>query len=177
MADDEPTVSLELQQGYQFLVDFGMPGVPGLLMDEPEPLGAGQGPNASRVLAAAIANCLSASLLFCLRKARVGVRGMRTDASATLLRDERGRLRVGQVSVRIHPELEQSDSGRIARCLGLFEDFCVVTQSVRTGLDVSVEIEMAQPTAAPDDDRPRDQASRVHELGAVPLDQPGDRPA
>ena len=60
--DDEATVSLELRQGYQFLVDFGMPGVPGLLMDEPGPLGAGQGPNASRMLAAAIANCLSAMI-------------------------------------------------------------------------------------------------------------------
>jgi organic hydroperoxide reductase OsmC/OhrA len=148
--DDEATVSLELRQGYQFLVDFGIPGVPGLLMDEPEPLGAGQGPNASRVLAAAIADCLSASLLFCLRKARVDVRGMRTDASAALVRDERGRLRVDKVSVRIHPELEQSDSGRIARCLGLFEDFCVVTQSVRSGLDVSVEVEMPQPTVSPE---------------------------
>ena len=46
--DDEATVSLELRQGYQFLVAFGMPGVPGLLMDELGPLGAGQGPNASR---------------------------------------------------------------------------------------------------------------------------------
>lgn len=155
MADDgEATVSLELQQGYQFLVDFGMPGVPDLLMDEPEPLGAGQGPNASRMLAAAIANCLSASLLFCLRKARVDVRGMRTDASAALVRGERGRLRVGDVSVRIHVDLEQPDSGRIARCLGLFEDFCVVTQSVRSGLDVSVEVDLPQPAAAPDGDRP-----------------------
>ena len=176
--DDEATVSLELRQGYQFLVDFGMPGVPGLLMDEPGPLGAGQGPNASRMLAAAIANCLSASLLFCLRKAHVDVHGMRTDASAALMRNERGRPRVGRISVRIHPELEQTDSGRIARCLGLLEDFRVVTQSVRSGLDVSVEVEMPQPTPAPDEDRACDQGSRaVDGLGAVPADRPGHRPA
>ena len=39
--DDEATVSLELRRGYRFLVDFGMHGVPGLLMHEPGPLGAG----------------------------------------------------------------------------------------------------------------------------------------
>ncbi len=150
MADTEQvTVSVELKQGYQFLADFGAGVVPGLLMDEPEPLGEGQGPNASRLLAAAVANCLSASLLFCLRKAHVDVHGMRSEATATLVRDPRGRLRVGSIAVRIHPEVEQAESGRFARCLELFEDFCVVTQSVRSGLDVSVEVEVGPP-ADPD---------------------------
>jgi organic hydroperoxide reductase OsmC/OhrA len=135
------TVSVELKQGYQFLVDFGTADAPTLLMDEPEPLGEGQGPNASRLLAAAVANCLTASLLFCLRKAHVNVHGMHSEATATLVRDQRGRLRVGAVSVRIHPDVEQAESRRIARCLDLFEDFCVVTQSVRSGLDVSVDVE------------------------------------
>ena len=53
MADTEQvTVSVELKQGYQFLVDFGTADASSLLMDEPEPLGDGQGPNASRLLAA-----------------------------------------------------------------------------------------------------------------------------
>lgn len=145
MADTEQvTVSVELKQGYQFLVDFGTADASSLLMDEPEPLGDGQGPNASRLLAAAVANCLSASLLFCLRKARVNVHAMRSEATATLVRDDRGRLRVGAVKVRIHPDVEQAESGRMARCLELFEDFCVVTQSVRSGLDVSVDVEPAR---------------------------------
>jgi len=49
----------------------------------------GHGPNASRLLAAAVANCLTASLLFCLRKARVNVHGMRSEATATVARDGR----------------------------------------------------------------------------------------
>ena len=144
MADpDEADVSIELQQGYQFLVDFHMDGVPPLMMDEPAPLGAGQGPNAARMLAAAVADCLSASALFCLRKAHVAVKGMRTSASASLVRDERGRLRVGAIRVKIQPEVDPADISRIGRCLELFEDYCVVTQSVRSGLDVSVEVEPA----------------------------------
>jgi uncharacterized OsmC-like protein len=146
MAETEQvTVSMELQGGYRFLVDFHQHGVPPLLMDEPEPLGEGAGPNAARALAAAVGNCLSASALFCLRKARVDVRGLRTSVTASLVRNERGRVRVGDLKVWIHPLIADDDLPRIGRCLELFEDFCVVTQSVRTGLDVSVEVE---PTAA-----------------------------
>ncbi|MGE5291766.1 MAG: OsmC family protein [Micromonosporaceae bacterium] len=151
MADaSEVTVSAELTDGYRFLVDFHMEGVPALLMDEPAPLGTDAGPNAARLLAAAIANCLSASALFCLRKAHVEVRGMRTSATASMVRDERGRLRVGSVNVQIQPEVVSGDAGRIGRCLELFEDYCVVTQSVRAGLPVSVEVAPVQPVPAVD---------------------------
>jgi organic hydroperoxide reductase OsmC/OhrA len=144
----EVTVSLELQHGYRFLVNFGLPSVPPLVMDEPVPLGTASGPNASRLLAAAVANCLAASALFCLRKAHVDVRAMSVVASASLVRNERGRLRVGAIRVRLYPTVDADGSGRLGRCLGLFEDFCVVTQSARAGLDVSVEVEPA--AAVPD---------------------------
>jgi uncharacterized OsmC-like protein len=147
MADGgQVTVSMELQDGYRFGVDFQMDGVPGLVMDEPAPLGSGEGPSAARLLAAAIANCLSASALFCLRKARIDVNGMRTRATASMVRDERGRLRVGAVDVRIEPETTPADADRIGRCLELFEDYCVVTQSVRGGLPVTVDVKPV-PTA------------------------------
>ena len=132
-------VHLELESGYQFRVQFGE-GKPELLMDEPAPLGEGAGPNASAVLGAAIANCLSASLLFCLRKARVEVEGISADVEVATTRNERHRLRVGAVKVRLHPHLAEGEEGRIRRCLDLFEDFCVVTEAVRDGIEVEVEV-------------------------------------
>ena len=46
MSDGEGfELTMELQGGYRFLVDFAQPGVPPLLLDEPEPLGEGEGPN------------------------------------------------------------------------------------------------------------------------------------
>ena len=141
MNDDSLTLSIELLDGYRMRVDFGMPGVPPLVLDEPAPLGAGQGPNPSRVLAAAIGSCLSASLLFCLRKAHVDVQGVKSSVDVQLTRNEKGRLRIGDVTVAIHPEMKPEDAERIGRCAGLFEDFCVVTQSVRKGIDVKVVLE------------------------------------
>jgi organic hydroperoxide reductase OsmC/OhrA len=141
MTDDHGfELTLELQDGYRFLVDFDQDGVPPLLMDEPEPLGGGAGPNAARVLAAAVGNCLSASALYCLRRARIDVRGMHTTVGASIERNEAGRLRVTGVRVRIEPVVEESQRTRMRRCLELFEDFCVVTQSVRGGIDVEVEV-------------------------------------
>ncbi|HXG05382.1 MAG TPA: OsmC family protein [Candidatus Binatia bacterium] len=141
MEPGEFSLTLDLKEGYAFVADFRQAGIPPLLMDEPPPLGEGRGPSAARVLAAALGNCLSASALYCLRRARVDVRGMRTDVHGRLVRNEHGRLRVGQIAVTIRPEVAGADRERMARCLELFEDFCVVTQSVRTGIDVKVAVE------------------------------------
>jgi organic hydroperoxide reductase OsmC/OhrA len=73
---------------------------------------------------------------------------MRTSVAASLVRNDRGRLRVGALRVQIHPEVDEADQGRIERCLSLFEDYCVVTQSVRAGVDVSVEVKATVETAS-----------------------------
>jgi uncharacterized OsmC-like protein len=139
-------VTLTRDDGYRFRVDFGDGSGATLLLDEPEPLGEGAGPNAARVLAAAVGNCLSASLLFCLEKARVDVSALRTRVTGSIERNERGRLRLGALDVRIEPELGDAPPARIERCLEIFEDFCTVTASVRGGLEV--EVEVAAPTLA-----------------------------
>lgn len=140
------TVRLELEDGYRFRVDLGEGFAP-LLMDEPAPLGDGTGPNASAVLAAAMGNCLSASLLYCLRRSRVDVVGLRTEVEVTPERNPEGRLRIGAIRVELHPEVAAGAEGRLGRCLELFEDFCVVTESVRGGIDVAVEVVPAAPVA------------------------------
>ena len=142
MAETAPgraTAHVELEEGYRFKVDFG-DGRGVLLMDEPAPLGDGSGPNAAAVLGAAVANCLSASLLFCLRKARIDVRNLGADVEVTTSRNERGRLRVSAMRVQLHPELAPGNEGRVERCLELFEDFCVVTEAVRGGIEVDVTV-------------------------------------
>ena len=65
----EPAESVQLQQlqDYRFEIRFA-DGLPPLQADEPAPLGAGEGPSPVQLLASAVGNCLSASLLFALRK-------------------------------------------------------------------------------------------------------------
>lgn len=133
-------VRLELEEGYRFHVDLGEEFA-ALEMDEPPPLGASSGPNASRVLGAAVGNCLSASLLYCLRRAHIDVKGLTTTVEVVPVRNEQGRLRIGQIRVELHPDVSQAAGGsRLERCLGLFEDFCVVTESVRNGIIVDAAV-------------------------------------
>jgi uncharacterized OsmC-like protein len=139
-------LSLDLLDGYAQQVDFGLPGAAPFVIDEPPPLGADRGPNPSRVLGAALASCLGASLLFCLRKSRIDVHGLRSEVHGTMARTERGRLRIGGIQVTLHVTVPEDQQPRMARCLEIYEDFCVVTASVRPGIPIDVQVV----TRAPD---------------------------
>lgn len=139
MEDERFTVRVERQDDFRFAVDFGA-DLPHLLLDEPPPLGAGSGPNAARLLAAAIGNCLAASLLFCLRRSRVEVDALAVVVEGSIVRTPAGRLRIGAMRVRIEPTVRPGSEEKLERCMGLFEDFCTVTGSVRDGIEVDVEV-------------------------------------
>lgn len=137
-------VVLDQEDHYRFTVDFGLPGVGPWIIDEPPPLGEAAGPNASRVLAAAVGHCLSASALYCLERARVPVHGVHTRVAGATSRNEKGRLRIGGLTVTLELDVEEADRARMQRCLGIFEDFCVVTASVRGGVPVDVKVTGAE---------------------------------
>jgi uncharacterized OsmC-like protein len=134
------TLHLDRRERYEFAARFDWERAAPLVLDEPEPLGQRGGPNASRLIGAAVGNCLSASLLFCLEKAKQTVRSLHTDVVGTMMRNARGRLRVGKLDVRITLDVAADQPERVNRCFELFEDYCVVTASVRKGIPVSVVI-------------------------------------
>lgn len=129
---------IELMENYKLRVSFNSDKIEDIFVDEPEPLGSGDYPNAGRLLAAAVGSCLCASLAFCLRKSRANVMSMTAEVSTTLERNDRGRLRVTSMIVSIRPEID--GPGKLERCREIFEDFCIVTQSVREGIDVKIDV-------------------------------------
>lgn len=134
------TIHMEHLEDYSFNIKFDWDSAADLVMDEPAPLGQQHGPNAARLLAAAAANCLSASLLFCTQKADVPAESLTTEASGTIERNPQGRLRVSSLQVSITINNKIGASKRLNRCLELFEDFCVVTASLREGIPVEVQV-------------------------------------
>lgn len=141
------TVELDLTGVYAQSVNWGVADAPNLTIDEPTPLGENLGPSPARVLAAALASCLGASLLFCLRKSHVDVMGLHTTASVELARNEQGRLRIGSITVRLEPIVPHDQQPRMARCLEVFEDYCIVTASVRASVPVNVSVHPVSPPA------------------------------
>ena len=143
-------VTLNLARDYEFVADFDdVPGAPSIMFDEPEPLGGNRAPNAAAVLGAAVGNCLSASLAFCLRKAHVPVDGLTARVTTRTKKNEKGRFRITGIEVELSPEVARTDTARLRRCEELFEDFCIVTESVRRGIPVSVSIREAEGSGEP----------------------------
>lgn len=135
----EFSFSLEQQDDYAFLIRFDH-DIPPLLVDEPAPLGKGAGPNPSRLLASSVANCLAASLLFALRKFKNDPGKITATVTGRTTRNEKGRLRVGGVTVDIRLGETAANLQHLDRVLEQFEDFCVVTQSVRQGFPVDITV-------------------------------------
>ena len=137
-------VHLEQQEGFSFLVRFDETQVAGLLTDEPAPLGKGAGPSPSQLLLAAVANCLSASLLFALRKFHNQPGRLRAEATTRLERDPAGRWHIPKAWVELHLAEGADQHQQLPRILEQFEQYCIVTQSVRAGIDVEVTVKDAQ---------------------------------
>ncbi len=132
---------MKREEGFVFKVDFGLPGVKEFTMDEPAPVGDDSGPNASKVLAAAMGNCLTASLMFCLQKARAEIGEIETKVEGKMKRNEKGRWRIAEVNVEISPEIDlEVFQSQYDRCHGLFEDFCIVSKSIEEGIPINVEV-------------------------------------
>ena len=134
---------------FQFRVRFDKDSYPALQTDEPPPLGTDAGPDPARLLAAAVGTCLSASLRFCLQKTGAGAEeaAVSADVHLQLVRNERKRLRVGHIAVRLHPP-PTLDPRALVSCLAGFEDFCIVTESVRRGIEVRVAVDGVEQHAA-----------------------------
>ncbi|MDE2402646.1 MAG: OsmC family protein [Burkholderiales bacterium] len=145
MSEQTVLVSLTQQHDYQFRVEFG-DEVPGLLCDEPTPLGQGRGPSPVQLLAAAVGNCLSDSLLFALRKFKQAPEPIRCEVQAEVGRNAEGRVRVLSMTARLQLGVAAGALEHLDRVLAQFEAFCTVTQSVGQGIPIKVEVRDATGT-------------------------------
>lgn len=139
MSEPRVTVRLTQRSDYQFDNHFGA-DVPVLLADEPAPLGQGHGPSPVQLLCAAVGNCLSASLLFSLRKLKQesGTLGCEIDAEVGRSADKR--LRVLTMQARLSLGVSSESITHLERVLASFEDYCTVTASVRAAIPVEVQV-------------------------------------
>lgn len=142
-AETSIRVTLEQEDDYVFRIRFEDTALEPLLADESSPLGHDRGPNPARLLLASVANCLVASLLFALRKQHNAPGKLRAQITAIPMRNADGRWRIPQASVELELPEGNEQYQHLDRVLAQFEQFCIVTQSVRQGIEVSVTVKDA----------------------------------
>lgn len=135
----EHSVRLQQQQDYKFSIDYGQPGAV-LGAELGPPLGAGTGPDPEQLLASAVGNCMSASMVFAARKLKVAVEPVTSVAAAELGKNAEGRTRV--LAIRVELSLSPLTAGaeHFQHLLDTFENYCLVTLSVRQGIPVSYRV-------------------------------------
>ncbi len=141
--DKSFTIKMEKTGKMEFTTTFDK-DFPHLLFDEPvESGGNDKYPNASRILTAAVANCMSASFTFCANKSKIPVKEIHTEAKCIMSRNEEGFWRIKNISVEIIPTFDQdSDQKRKERCLAIFKKYCLVSSSVMDGIEVSSQVNL-----------------------------------
>jgi uncharacterized OsmC-like protein len=132
-------VELSQRHDYRFDIAFG-DEMPLLTSDEPAPLGTGLGPSPVQMLCAAVGNCLSDSLLFAFRKFKQLPEPIQCAVTAEVGRNSDNRLRVLHMNAQIRLGVLAASLEQLDRVLAQFEEFCTVTQSVREGIPISVEV-------------------------------------
>jgi len=132
-------VYLRQAQDYQFDVEFAT-DLPTWRVDEPPPLGQGQGPTPVQLLAAAVGNCLSDSLLFALRKFRQQPEPIEAEVRAETGRNAEGRIRVLKIDVTLRLGVSAASLEHLGRVLASFEAYCTVTQTVGASVPITVRV-------------------------------------
>ncbi len=144
MSDPEMDVDITLEQEekYRFTAVYDEPEGYRLEIDEPEPHGSNDGPNPARLLATSVGHCLNASLIFCMKKRDVDLEGCSSKVHADLERNENGHWRIQQISVDLGlPNLDEDEQDVLEKCRDRFEEYCLVTESVRQGIPVDVNLQ------------------------------------
>ncbi|MFX0094320.1 MAG: OsmC family protein, partial [Candidatus Hodarchaeota archaeon] len=137
------TIKMKKTGPMQFTTTFDK-DFPELLFDEPVGSGgADKYPNASRILTAAVTNCLCASFTFCAMKSKIPVKEIEAQATCTTDRGDEGYWRIQKIEVKIIPTFgSDAPEKRKERCLDIFQNYCVVSASVKKGIDIKVDVDL-----------------------------------
>lgn len=139
-AGDELRLHLSQVGDYAFRIEFEGTQLEALITDEPAPLGHDEGPNPSRLLLASIGNCMAASLVFALRKFKNQPGPVSARVRATPERNDAGRWRIARTEIELRLAEPGQSHAQLERIMQQFEQFCVVTQSVREGIAVDARV-------------------------------------
>ncbi len=117
----------------------------GITIDEPPEFhGGDRGPSSVEYIGIAIGGCLGTSFAYCLQKMEVAARKIDISIDVEMHHagnEEKNPLRITGIDAAINVELEDpADAEILDLCIESFKRYCVVTQSVMSGVPVNVSV-------------------------------------
>jgi len=147
--EEDSIVEIRLERDLIFKTNIGLGQYNDFFIDETLDNNKDlKGPDAAQMLGMAILSCLSASLIFCLNKRELKPDDFDARGEIAVKKIEKGYTRIKEINVKITPKTEdEATLKRINQCIKemksgkmMFEENCIITESVREGIKVNVEI-------------------------------------
>src|SRR5689334_1711847 len=148
-AGSEFALVVHRYRDYQQIVDFRLPGVAVLGLDECPPHGRSWGPSPAHLLGSAVGACLAGALIRILHEGGATLLDLHTRVSGKIRHDTLGRAHVASLTVRLIPIVaHRADLGALPSPERLAE-LSMIADALRTDLALWVAI---TPEVRGDDD-------------------------
>ena len=114
-------------------------------IDELEPNGTDLAPNPADYLLLAVGGCLASAFMFSVSKFDLNLNKMHAKVRGKYTRvNERLRVERVDVVLEVDPETEKDLQEIKEWCIGVFRNFCVVSESIRKGLPIGVTMKIGE---------------------------------
>jgi uncharacterized OsmC-like protein len=151
--EENTNLSLILEKDMIFKSVFDFKKTSSIIVDESveeKPQSEKLGPDAATLLGMGIVSCLSASFLFCLKKRDLSLDDLEAHVDISFHKIDKGYTRIKKVKVKLIPKTQdEAVRRRIKTCMReikrghmFFEETCIITSSVKEGLDIDVKVEI-----------------------------------
>ncbi len=133
-------VGIKLEDEMIFKCDLGQIQMNDLFIDEYHKRSINKiGPNPSKLLALSVLACLASSFTFCVQKNNFSLSDIEGKAIITSKRNEKGFWRLKKIDIILNPKIDNPQMRKRAdQCQKNFEQFCVISESIREGFDINI---------------------------------------
>ncbi|MFX1313167.1 MAG: OsmC family protein [Promethearchaeota archaeon] len=136
-------VGIKLEEEMTYKCDLGKIKMEDLFIDETHKRYSNKiGPNPTSLLALSVLSCLAASFTFCLKKKGFTLEELNGKAEVVLRRNKKGFWRLKKIYITITPTIDDPNIRKRADiCMKFFEQYCIISESLRDGMEVDVKID------------------------------------
>ena len=141
--ESKSEVGIKLEEEMIFKCDLGQIQMNDLFIDEQHKKSIDKiGPNPSKLLGLSVLGCLAASFAFCLQKKNYTLSDLDGKAEIISKRNEKGFWRLKKINIKLNPKIDNPEMRKRAdQCMKFFEQYCIISESVRNGIDLDVKID------------------------------------